>query len=106
MRPEFQTPQSLEQAWIKLRRMLENNLSFGDGTNPDNLAGQWKNYTTNAVADTEDAVSHTLSRVPIGFLVFSASKAGILYKGSTAWTSTSIFLKCSAASTVVRIFIL
>lgn len=91
---------------VRLRRTVDGHLGFGDGVDPDNMFGVWITYTTNAVANTEDAVTHNLGVVPVGYLVFSQDKAGSLYKSGSAWTTSQIFLKCSAASTTVLIFIM
>ena len=71
----------------------------------DNMDAADVSYTTNAVANTEDAVAHNLNRVPIGYWVISRDKAAIVYNGSSAWTSTNIYLKCNVASTAIRVFV-
>jgi len=70
-----------------------------------NIYGQIKTYTTNGIADTADTVSHTLGRVPIGFLILNRDKAGVVYDSGTAWTTANLYLKCSAASSLVTIHI-
>ena len=71
-----------------------------------NLYGQVKTYTTNAIANTEDTVSHTLGRVPIGFLILNRDKdKSVVYDSGTAWTAANLYLKCGAASTAVTIWI-
>ena len=84
---------------------LNGNLGFGDGTFYDNIKGKWVEYTTNATPDTEDTVVHDLGVIPAGFLVMLPPKSGYLYNGSTTWTTTNLYLKCSAASQTVRIFV-
>lgn len=90
----------------RTKRSVDGHLGFGDGTDVDNMYGKWKSYTTNAIANTEDTVAHSLKMIPVGYLVFSIDKAGVLYKGATAWDTTNIYLKCSVASAAVLIFIL
>jgi len=80
--------------------ILNNGLLF-----EDNFDGLYVDYTSNATPDTEDTVSHGLGRVPTGFLVVNLDKAGIVYDGGTAWTSTNIYLKCNVASVATKIFI-
>jgi len=57
-------------------------------------------------ADTEFSVSHHLGRVPNGFLVTKIDKAATVYDSGTSWTTTTVYLKCSAAnvSVTLRIF--
>ena len=71
----------------------------------DNLDAADVSYTTNAVANTEDTVAHNLGRIPIGYWVISRDKAGVVYNGGTAWTTTNIYLKCNVASTAVRVIV-
>lgn len=105
-KPEDPITGFLRDLVLKLRRAVDSaGLGYGDGTTNDNMMGVWANYTTNAVANTEDAITHNLGGVPIGYVVFSQDKAASLYKGATAWSSTQIFLKCSVATVAVRIFI-
>lgn len=71
----------------------------------DNVDAQTISYTSNAIADTEDTVAHTLKREPTGFIVVDTDKAGIVYRGGTAFTTTDIYLKCSTASTALKVLI-
>ena len=88
---------------------LQGNLRFGDavdGENGENVSGVWVSYTTNASANTEDAVSHSLGSEPIGFIVTNIDKGGVVYDSGTSWTDTTIYLKCSVASANVTLFLL
>ncbi|MCE5199812.1 MAG: hypothetical protein ABFD54_08895 [Armatimonadota bacterium] len=83
-------------------------LAMGDGSD-GSLAGGldaiYQNYTTNATPDTEDTIAHGLGRTPVGFVVVSIDKAGMVYKGVTAWDGTNLYLKCSITSASVTILI-
>lgn len=87
---------------------LHGPVSLGDGVN-GSIAGQLNAqtlvYTTNATLDTEDSVSHGLSRVPVGFLVIRRDKAGIVYDSGGVWSKTVIKLKCNVASVTVTILV-
>lgn len=96
----------LEEILAETSRAANGGLGFGDGLDMDNLIGKWMTYTTNAVADTEDTLAHNLAAVPIGFLLMLPPKAGFIYRGPTAWTASNLYLKCSAASQTVTIFVL
>ena len=88
---------------------LQGRVRFGtgtDGTEGENISGEFQVFTSNAIADTEDTISHTLGAVPIGYIVLGRDKAGVLYNGSTAWTSTSIYFKSNVASTTYTVFLL
>ena len=84
----------------KLIDILNTGLRFAD-----NFDAQLKTYTTNAVADTEDTIAHTLKRVPTGAILYRTDKAVSLYDGGTAWTATDIYLKANVATAAVEILI-
>ena len=109
-------PIDAESGWRRLMEILRRIRDVFDGRidlvtgtkavpEEGNLYGQVKIYTTNAVANNEDTVAHTLGRAPIGFLILNRDKAGVVYDGGTAWTATNIYLKCDTASTTVTIWI-
>ena len=86
-----------------LSRLLNKGIKFAE-----NLNAEIVSYTSNAVADTEDTINHTLGRVPSGYLALHRSKAGIIYQGpatGTAWTASAIYVKCNVASTVFSLMI-
>ena len=70
-----------------------------------NIDAVWVRYVSNAVADTEDTVAHNLGRVPAGIWISAPDKSSVIYRGTTAWTSTNIYLKASAATTTVDILV-
>lgn len=89
----------LEEMNTNLGNLLNRGLNFDD-----NFESKSVTYTSNGSANTEDAVAHTLGKIPEGFIVVNRDKGGILYASGTAWTSTAIYLKCtttSMASTVL-----
>lgn len=96
----------LRQWW----QVLSNNISFGDPDNNsffDNVAGVYVDVNF-AAANVEQAIVHNLQEIPAGYLVVSKNVSCDVYqqKGTgTAWTNTTIYLKCTAIATV-RLFIL
>lgn len=83
-----------------LIKLLNKGLKFIDNNDIDFVT-----VTTSAVAGTEVAVSHSLKRTPAGYLIASKDKAGIVYDGSTAWSSSSIYIKGSVASITTKLII-
>lgn len=75
------------------------------GTRSLNIDGVWVAYVSNAVADTEDTVSHNLLRIPVGFYQGIPNKAGMAYVSSTAATSTTIYLKANVGTLTVSLFL-
>lgn len=72
---------------------------------PVNLSASWVRYVSNAVANTDDTVTHSLGRLPLGFFTSAPSNAGVIYRGSGAWTSTTVSLRSSLASTTVDLLV-
>lgn len=88
---------------------MQGRMRFGtgvDGARGENISGEFQVFTSNASADTEDTIAHTLGSVPIGFIIINRDKGGVVYDSGTAWTSTNIFLKTTTTSTLVTIFLL
>jgi len=56
-------------------------------------------------ANADLKIEHGLDYVPKGYMVAGISNAAIVYDGSQASTRTSIFLKCNAANTKVKLII-
>lgn len=90
-----------------VRRVIMN-ISYGTGnSDPGKNIQGWDsgNITSPGTANTAFSVSHNLGYVPTRFHVTYNNTAGTLYDSGTAWTKTSISLKCSVASATVRVFI-
>lgn len=91
---------------------LQGRVRFGPGTtgnDGENISGQWITITTNGTANTESTFTHSMGSIPVGYIVVWQDKAGSLYQGpstGTAWTTTSISLKCSVASVMFKLFLL
>jgi hypothetical protein len=96
----------LRKLYEQLVRIVNGQLSFGNGTTPDNMAGAWAAVADTGLANTDFTITHNLLRVPVGFIVMNQTLAGVIYKGSVAWTDTQITLRCSVAHDNILIFIL
>lgn len=95
-----------EKVWTKLVQIVNGQIGFGSpSVGADNLDLVWLSTTTPAVADTEFTLTHNLGRVPSGYTIMSIDKAGIVYKGTTAWTTTQLSLKCNQASAAAVIIV-
>lgn len=106
-KPESKFDEVLERELLSYTYALADLLNQGL-TFADNFNAQILSHTSNAVADTEDTIAHTLQRVPVGYLVFYQDKAGQLYQGpstGTAWTSSNFYLKCTVASVTFQIIV-
>ena len=90
-------------AKLNLLNFLPPSGSITTDGKPVNFDSIWIVYVSNGVADTEDTVAHGLGRTPAEFWVGIPDKNATVYRGSTTWTSTNIFLKASAATVTVNI---
>jgi hypothetical protein len=104
VKPESEFDKSLEKELFRymyeLAMVLNKGLLF-----TDNFNAQIFTVADTGLADTEFSVSHTLKRVPSGYLVVNRDKAGVVYDSGTAWTVTEIYLKCNVASTNIKIIV-
>lgn len=88
-------------AWV-----INGRLGFGDGVSRDNIVGEWISFTSSATPGAENTIAHNLGVVPCGFILMMPPQSGTVNKGTTAWTTSNIYLTCSAASQSVTIFLL
>jgi hypothetical protein len=75
--------QMLRRLWEQLARTVNGLISFGNGTQSDNIAGVWKAVTTPA-ANTDFTVTHNLQRACVGYLIMTKSAACDVYTSPTA----------------------
>ncbi len=91
---------------------LNGRVRFGPGTSGndgENIAGKFLTIVTNGVANTESTFTHNMGSIPVGYLVIGQDKAGSLYQlatTGTAWTNSTISLKCSVATVTFKLFLL
>jgi hypothetical protein len=101
--PMFSAPQTTVE-WLKaLVWKLET--TFRDIADMPFNKSATATVADTGTADTQFSVVHHLGRVPAGFLVTNASKAACVYKSGTAWTVTTIYLKCNAANANIDLLI-
>lgn len=70
-----------------------------------NFNAVWVVFTSNGTANTEDAVPHTLDRVPICAIASLPDKVAVLYIGTTAWTKTNVYFKTSVATVAWKVML-
>jgi len=90
-----------------LKKLSMGNVSFGvtnDNKSADRNIDCSKASGVSAGANVEFAVTHTLGRIPLTFFGHT-DNGGVLYKSSTAWTKTQIFLKSTVGAANYQVFI-
>lgn len=92
--------EELSSFCISLSALLNGGLKFSDNFNMEITS-----VTTDAIAGTETIISHGLGRIPADFFVGAQDKAGTIYRGSTAWSESTISIKGSVASITANIYL-
>jgi len=88
---------------------LQGRIAFGSGIDTatgENIAGEFRVFTSSADAGTENTITHNLVSTPIGYIIFKQDKDSTLYAGASTWGVGSISLISSATSTAYTIFII
>src|ERR1700679_1392834 len=78
----------LQTLWQSLASIINGNISFGNGSQSDNINGIWSSVTTPGTPNTNFTITHNLGRVPVGYIVMSKTAACDVFTGSIAATST------------------
>lgn len=95
--------------------ITQSRVRFGDGTdgtNGENIAGQFQDYTSSGSIGTELSLAHTIGSVPVGVIILAQDLAGHLLGlpagggGATAWTSTEVFFTSDASSVTFKVFLI
>ena len=102
----------------KLYDAMHGRIRFGSATTGErgeNVAGEFATFTSHATPDTEFSATLTSSgtfnndvgAIPKGYIILHQDLAGSLYQGpstGTAWTKSTIYLKCDVASVTFSVF--
>ena len=92
--------QTIDTFITETRAILNGGISFVDNVNCKLIT-----FTSSATPDAENTIAHTLGKIPSGYIVYNQNKAGSLYNGTTTFTTTNIYLKCSVASVTYKIIV-
>jgi hypothetical protein len=89
--------------------VLNGNVSYGDtmtnGQEDQNI-NAWKfQGTSPGAANAQFTLNHSLGRVPNTIVGQDTSNGGVIYRGTTPWSKTQIFVKCTAASSVYNLIV-
>lgn len=91
-------------------KALSGNISFGasmENQTPDQNLSVWKAAGTSpATANTDFTITHSLNRVPLTIVGQDTSNGGVLYRSpATAWTKTTVTLRCTVASSPYNVIV-
>jgi hypothetical protein len=103
------TPTHLRRQAEVNARVLAGNVSFGaDMSNSalDRNLNVWKaSGTSPGAANTDFTITHALGRVPITIVGQDTNNGGLLYRGSVAWTKSTITLRCTTATAAYNVIV-
>jgi hypothetical protein len=92
----------LHTTYQNLSQAFNGGISYGDGTNTENINGSWASVTTPGLG-TNFTVTHGLNRIPVGVHVTQKNVfCDVLMVSST---KTTVTLQASAAGAVIRLFV-
>jgi hypothetical protein len=90
-------------------KVLAGNVSYGatmENATADQNLNIWKAQGTSpSTANTEFVIAHQLGRIPNTIVGQDTNNGGLLYRSSTTWTSTMIYLKCTTASAAYKVIV-
>ncbi len=92
--------QELADSAENLQGILDKGISLDHNVDCDIVS-----YTSNVTHDVEDAVAHSLGKVPVHFTVTHLNKGAVIYASATPATDTHIYLKSTIGSTTVKIIL-
>lgn len=82
-------------------RALAGNIEFGvtNGDPAKNIRNWRATGTTPGVANTDFTITHALGYVPDTILMQDTDNGGVIYRSpATAWTKTTVTLRCTTVS--------
>ena len=109
-RPLLMTTKAIYDFGRNHGRVLAGQVSFGatmlNKEFDRNIQCSKASGATPVGANTEFAVSHNLNRVPITLGGWDTNNGGVLYRSTTPWTKTQVFLKCTTASAAYNLVLI
>jgi hypothetical protein len=99
---------SIDSDLTNLFLLAKGRVRFGattDNARGENISGEFQTFTT-ADADSQGSITHTLGSVPIGIIVLGQNKAGSLYSGTTANSSTTVYYRCDVSAVTFTTFLI
>lgn len=102
--PESTFDKNVEKSFLRLMDVLTVLLNGGLKFS-DNFEVYTTTITTNVTPGVETAITHTLKRVPVGYIVAEQDKAGSIYLGTTAKSATNYYVASDVASVTATLLI-
>ena len=96
--------------WMEIvAQVLGGNVSYGSSmanTDEDLNLLIWKaSGVSPGVADTDFTVNHSLGKIPITIVGQDTTDGAVIYRGSVAWTTTTVTLRSTKANSVYNVVV-
>ncbi len=106
LKPE---PKDLKRQAEVNARVLAGNVSYGStmgNTDPEQNLEIWKaSGVSPGAANTDFTINHSLNRIPLTIVGQDTNNGGVLYRGSVAWTKSTITLRCTTATAAYNVIV-
>ena len=102
---QFKEDVLLQTEFENIYALLDGNIGFGPISDQrgENIKSHLVDVTASGVAADDNDITHALGRTPLGYIILSQSGSGDFYEGTGTNSDTSIFIKCTTASTRFRV---
>jgi len=81
------------QVFESIYSLFNRNISFVDNCKTSLVS------VTFAASNTQQAVPHTLGKIPTGYMTVGSASSGVVYAGASQSTTQYIYLQCTTAET-------
>jgi hypothetical protein len=101
-------PTNLTRHSERLAKVLNGGVNFGStmsNKDKDMNMNAWKAQGTTPAANTDFTITHSLGRIPNTIVGQDTNNGGLIYRGSVAWTKTTITLRCTTAGAAYNVIV-
>ena len=85
---------------LNLKAILDHGISISDNVDWVSIS-----FTSSSTPDAENTIAHALGKIPEGFILYDIDKGAVVYRGTTSWTKTQIYLKVNTANVAIKAWI-
>jgi len=91
--------------WLRNHGRALQNITYGtsNGDASKNIINWLASGTSPGVANTDFTITHALGYIPTTIIGQDTNNGGLLYRGSVAWTKTTITLRCTTATAAYNV---
>jgi hypothetical protein len=103
-------PKNLTRHSERLAKVLNGNVNYGSTmSNKDadmNMNCAKFTGTSPGTANTNFTLTHSLGRIPLTINAQDTNNGGLVYRGTVAWTKTTVTFRCTTASAQYNLIVI